>query len=679
MLVTVAPSPLQQWKQRNHEDLLEPTSGLIQRGESTLTAREYTRLAARRQLPASFRFRHAMRVWDQWIKTCNPHTYILAGEDTREMWSIAYPRHLPLAPFDHVHEVRWDFSQHMPQWRCELKDCGQRGCAEYTIDTIASSYGRVYYRCTDCGDVISFPAISGGAPNTFYVDPTVAGPGAGTSINPYRLLESARAVMAAANGDTARCRTGTLAENFDGSHMFPAGTSLANVTTITRDLSSHVPTLRPTSAVIAFVNSGSAQQYIDYVGLSFSLSSPASNGTVGAAIQAAGGTAATAAHHLRIISCSGSGLNADSGYITFGKGHHNQVLSSLFASTTGVGLGAGVHAMYFQGADNLADGNETTAVSGYGVHAYAAGGGPGSDTAADRCNIRNNNFHNDTTSAGRGILCEGGTSLLVYNNVLWGCRLAFTVLRVNGANTVGVRIFGNTVSANPGGGINLAGGSVGTVLRDNISTANTNFDFDGTGGSGTDFGSPESNSWRLGSFTPAFVSPATGDFRIQSTSTARDAGVDTSALYNSGTYPLTTPVDKSGFIRTSQGSAFDLGAFEFVGTPVISLSPASLNFTTTEGTNPASQSVLVNNSGALQPMPWRVTDNQNWVSESPTSASDVGSFNVSVNVAGLVPGVYNATLTVTADAASNSPQLLPVTLTVLSAVTQDLMAGCVGV
>jgi hypothetical protein len=103
------------------------------------------------------------------------------------------------------------------------------------------------------------------------------------------------------------------------------------------------------------------------------------------------------------------------------------------------------------------------------------------------------------------------------------------------------------------------------------------------------------------------------------------------------------------------------------GTPILSVSPTSLSYTLFQGTGTSAQTVTVSNTGSSQPMPWSVTDNQTWLSESPTSASDVGTFDVTVNVTGLALGTYAGTITVTAASASSSPQLIPVTLIVDSA------------
>ena len=104
--------------------------------------------------------------------------------------------------------------------------------------------------------------------------------------------------------------------------------------------------------------------------------------------------------------------------------------------------------------------------------------------------------------------------------------------------------------------------------------------------------------------------------------------------------------------------------------PTISRSPSSMNFTATPGSNPAPQNLEIRNSG-VGTLNWSVSDDQPWLSLSPGSGSSTGEtdvVSVSVNATGLALGTYNATITITAAGASNTPQLVMVTLNVTSAV-----------
>jgi hypothetical protein len=99
------------------------------------------------------------------------------------------------------------------------------------------------------------------------------------------------------------------------------------------------------------------------------------------------------------------------------------------------------------------------------------------------------------------------------------------------------------------------------------------------------------------------------------------------------------------------------------GTSNLSVSPASLSFQATAGgANPASQSLGIGSTGGA--LAWSVADNAAWLTLSPVSGGTPGSTTASVNIAGLAAGTYNATITVSAANAGNSPVNVPVTLTV---------------
>lgn len=107
--------------------------------------------------------------------------------------------------------------------------------------------------------------------------------------------------------------------------------------------------------------------------------------------------------------------------------------------------------------------------------------------------------------------------------------------------------------------------------------------------------------------------------------------------------------------------------------PTISLSPTSLTFSAVQGgANPAPQTVTITNSGPLgSTLNWSATDDAAWLSLSPTSGSLASGasqpMTVSVDISGLGPGTYSATITVSDPNATNSPQTVGVTLVVTPA------------
>jgi parallel beta-helix repeat protein len=96
----------------------------------------------------------------------------------------------------------------------------------------------------------------------------------------------------------------------------------------------------------------------------------------------------------------------------------------------------------------------------------------------------------------------------------------------------------------------------------------------------------------------------------------------------------------------------------------------SLSFTGSYGSaSTSSQSVKVTNTGpASSTLSWSASSTQSWLTFSPASSSLSGSASTSVlfiaNPTGLSAGTYNATATISASGASNSPQSLAVSFTI---------------
>lgn len=100
------------------------------------------------------------------------------------------------------------------------------------------------------------------------------------------------------------------------------------------------------------------------------------------------------------------------------------------------------------------------------------------------------------------------------------------------------------------------------------------------------------------------------------------------------------------------------------GAPIIALNPTTINFEFLPGNYTDSQTFSINKSGCGT-LNWSISDNAAWLCCSSTSGTDSGEVTVSVNTSGLTPGTYTGTVAVTAANASNSPQNVTVTLTIL--------------
>lgn len=116
--------------------------------------------------------------------------------------------------------------------------------------------------------------------------------------------------------------------------------------------------------------------------------------------------------------------------------------------------------------------------------------------------------------------------------------------------------------------------------------------------------------------------------------------------------------------------------------PTITRSPSSLSFTATEGgSNPATQDFTVDNTGdTTSTLSVAITDNAAWLSVAPGSADInedevANTFTVTVDITGLAAGTYNATITITDAAASNSPQTVAVELVVSAAASGGTLSS----
>ena len=100
--------------------------------------------------------------------------------------------------------------------------------------------------------------------------------------------------------------------------------------------------------------------------------------------------------------------------------------------------------------------------------------------------------------------------------------------------------------------------------------------------------------------------------------------------------------------------------------PLIALTPASLSYETTEGTDPASKSFTVKNDGGGT-LEYTVSSNRNWLSLSRSSGSLAAgasqSVSVSVDASGLAVGTQSGTITVGGNGA-NAPQTVAISVKV---------------
>ena len=97
-------------------------------------------------------------------------------------------------------------------------------------------------------------------------------------------------------------------------------------------------------------------------------------------------------------------------------------------------------------------------------------------------------------------------------------------------------------------------------------------------------------------------------------------------------------------------------------------SPTSLVFSAGPGTSPAPQTLNVTAGSASTAWAASVSSGAPWLTISASTTITPGVLTVSANPAGLAEGTYNATVTLSAPGATNSPISIPVTLAVKTAV-----------
>lgn len=111
----------------------------------------------------------------------------------------------------------------------------------------------------------------------------------------------------------------------------------------------------------------------------------------------------------------------------------------------------------------------------------------------------------------------------------------------------------------------------------------------------------------------------------------------------------------------------------------VTVSPTAMTFQAVQGaSNPPIQAVTVSKSNKRQSS-WMARDNVSWLTVSPGGGNITGTAQVAlvVNTAGLTPGVYTATLTITVDKGGSTS--IPVTLTVTPTTTSGSSTATSGV
>ncbi len=170
---------------------------------------------------------------------------------------------------------------------------------------------------------------------------------------------------------------------------------------------------------------------------------------------------------------------------------------------------------------------------------------------------------------------------------------------------------------------------------------------------------------------------STGSLGFTATTTTTSGGNWLSVTPNSGTTPanLSISVNQVGLagayfgnVTISSTGAFNSPqsisvALTVTSAPTISISPSPLNFVYQSGGSlPEAQAVTV---AASSPAAFTAAaSGGNWLAVTPNSGTTPANLSISVNPAGLNPGTYNGTITVTGTNGAQGTSIINVTLTV---------------
>jgi len=158
-----------------------------------------------------------------------------------------------------------------------------------------------------------------------------------------------------------------------------------------------------------------------------------------------------------------------------------------------------------------------------------------------------------------------------------------------------------------------------------------------------------------GSYSSSFTIAVTG----------RNGGTQTATI------PVTFAVSSSGTTTTTPPTS------STTPTSSIALNPTSLSFSgTAGGANPLAKTINLSNptGGTLS---WTLAESAPWLAlntSSGTTTTETDQISASVGISGLSAGTYSTLISVTASGASNSPQQIPVSLTL----TQPTTTGSAG-
>ena len=173
------------------------------------------------------------------------------------------------------------------------------------------------------------------------------------------------------------------------------------------------------------------------------------------------------------------------------------------------------------------------------------------------------------------------------------------------------------------------------------------------------------------------VSPASGTISseqdqivVQVNATGMSGGTYSGTIritIGSQTSAVSVTLNVAGGSVTPTGTSTTPSTGTTTVTPSLLLNPTTLSFSGVQGgPSPLAKPLTVSNptGGTLT---WTLTETAAWLGlniMSSTTTTEIDSISASVSTSGLLAGSYSTVITVTASGSSNSPQSIPVILTV---------------
>jgi parallel beta-helix repeat protein len=425
--------------------------------------------------------------------------------------------------------------------------------AKTVTSEIASRYGVPPPDCMRTGDG---PPPGPTGPRTLFVDPT----GTGTCAQAEQTATQTPIPMnnlvtmltsCARGGDTVVLKFGTYAACLND--IIPSGSTSGDTVLRAETVGQAVikplasPTCPNTSAI--YINN---KQYISLSGLTIDLSNTPSGAINDGGVWLDGTT-----NHVTItgVEVKGMGVPGAFGgcaFCLYPQTSQNTVRNSLIHDLATSITNASVRATCFDnyGSQNTVENNICHHVAHTGYYGFTTG------PASSNNIVRGNQFHN---LGARGIYVSSGANNVVVNNLITQVGLgngqeALIIGGGGGVAPTNTEILHNTITNNPGTGINVASGS-GAILLNNILWQNT-------GGTIVNSGTGTVDDSNLKAIDPCFVNASLADFHLTTLSPAWNQGKATGSP-NSVTVVAD---DITGLAR--QGTKPDIGCYELDETTV---------------------------------------------------------------------------------------------------------------